>query len=119
MRARSILLAACLLLYCELPAHSRASSSQGKDDPWNAAHIAVLPAEIQQYIAHVCKGPAKAQHDFVSYNPQEHLWRINLEYLNCSSLGEFRRGNQCLDVDFIAVGSHFRLARKSFADCGF
>jgi hypothetical protein len=34
-------------------------------------------------------------------------------------LGEYRRGNQCLDVDFVAVGSHYRLASKHYADCGF
>jgi hypothetical protein len=34
-------------------------------------------------------------------------------------LGEYRRGNQCLDVDFVAVRSHFRLIRKHYADCGF
>jgi hypothetical protein len=34
-------------------------------------------------------------------------------------LGEFRRGNQCLDVDFVEAGQHFRLIRKSYADCGF
>jgi hypothetical protein len=34
-------------------------------------------------------------------------------------LGEYRRGNQCLGVDFVAVGSRFRLVRKQYADCGF
>lgn len=47
------------------------------------------------------------------------LAEVNLEYLRCDGLGEYRRGNQCLDVDFVAVGSHFRLIRKQYADCGF
>jgi hypothetical protein len=34
-------------------------------------------------------------------------------------LGEYRRGNQCLDVDFGAVGSRFQLVRRQYADCGF
>jgi hypothetical protein len=34
-------------------------------------------------------------------------------------LGEYRRGNQCLDVDFIAADSRFRLVSKQYRDCGF
>jgi hypothetical protein len=34
-------------------------------------------------------------------------------------LGEYRRGNQCLDVDFVAVNSRFRLVDKQYRDCGF
>jgi hypothetical protein len=33
--------------------------------------------------------------------------------------GEYRHGNQCLDVDFVEVGSHFRLASKRYRGCGF
>jgi hypothetical protein len=33
--------------------------------------------------------------------------------------GEYRHGNQCLDVDFVEVGLHFRLASKQFRSCGF
>jgi hypothetical protein len=57
--------------------------------------------------------------EFATYLPTEKRWRINLEYLRCNGLGEYRRGNQCLDVDFVAVGSHFHLARKSYAECGY
>ena len=116
---RSFLLALYVLLCSGLPGFSKGSGSPNKDDPWNAEHINILPREIRTYIAGICKGPARAQHDFANYYPQDHLWRINLEYLHCSGLGEFRRGNQCLDVDFVAVGSGYRLAKKHFADCGF
>lgn len=118
MTARIVLLASCLLLCSGLPAVSK-GSSVNKDDPWNPHHITGLPVEVRQYIAGICKGPARAQHDFATYLPQEKRWRINLEYLQCDGLGEFRRGNQCLDVDFVAVGSHFRLVKKSYAACGF
>ncbi|WP_426412900.1 hypothetical protein [Bradyrhizobium ganzhouense] len=91
-----------------------------KHDPWDAHHISDLPLEVRQYIAGLCKGPAAAQHDFATYNPQEHRWRINIEYLNCQGLARgFREGNQCLDVDFVEVGSHYHLARKTYAACGF
>lgn len=96
------------------------AGSLNKHDPWDPHHISNLPPEVRQYIAGLCKGPAAAQHDFATYNPQEHRWRINIEYLNCEGLArDFRQGHQCLDVDFVEVGSHYRLARKSFADCGF
>jgi hypothetical protein len=89
----------------------------------NLVHCHRNPAlEVRHYIADICKGPPRAQHDFASYNPQEKRWRINLEYLECNGghgLEEYRRGSQCLDVDFVAVGSHWRLARKAYADCGF
>jgi hypothetical protein len=118
MTVRTLLLALCLLLCAELPALSKGSAGN-KHDPWDPHHIDNLPVEIRQYIARICKGPPSAQHDFATYSPHEKRWRINLEYLRCNDLGEYRRGNQCLDVDFVAVGSRFRLARKQYADCGF
>ena len=118
MTMRTSLLALFLLLCSVVTADSKGSAVY-KNDPWNAHHIDDLPAEIRQYIAAICKGPASAQTDFATYSPQEKRWRINIEYLRCEGLGEYRRGNQCLDVDFIAVGSRFRLARKDYRDCGF
>jgi hypothetical protein len=119
MTARTLLLALCLLLCSEMSAVSKGSAVI-RDDPLNPHHIDDLPAEIRQYIAGICKGPANAQHDFATYSPREMRWRINLEYLRCNGLGEYRRGNQCLDVDFVAVSSsRFRLVRKQYRDCGF
>ena len=118
MTVRILLLALVLLLCSQLPAISK-GSSVNHDAPLNSEHIAVLPPEVRSYVAGICHGPATAMHDFATYLPQEHRWRINLEYLHCNGLGEYRRGNQCLDVDFVAVGSHFRLASKHYAACGF
>ena len=115
---RSLALACALLLGGVLPAVSK-GSSVNRDDPWNPHHIAGLPVEVRQYIAGICKGAPRAQHDFATYLPQQKRWRINLEYLDCKGLAEFRRGNQCLDVDFVQVGSGFRLATKQYRDCGF
>jgi hypothetical protein len=95
------------------------ASEINHDDPWNPHHIDGLPADIRHYIAGICRGDARAQHDFATYNPSEKRWRINLEYLSCPGLEGYRKGNQCLDVDFIELGSHFRLARKEFRSCGF
>jgi hypothetical protein len=117
MAVRRFLLAAGLVLCGVLPALPKGSAVI-KDDPWNPHHIEGLPVEVRQYIAAICKGPSRAQHDFATYSPQEKRWRINLEYLQCSG-SEYRRGNQCLDVDFVAVGSHFRLFSKHYADCGY
>jgi hypothetical protein len=118
MIVRTLLLALCLLLCRELPAVSKGSAAN-KEDPWDPRHIDNLPAEIRQYITGICKGPARAQHDFATYSPREKRWRINLEYLRCNGLGEYRRGNQCLDVDFVEVGSRFRLSERKYRDCGF
>ena len=118
MKVPASLLAMCLLLCSELPAFSKSSASN-KDDPWNRDHIENLPVNIRQYIAGMCKGPPSAQHEFATYSPHEKRWRINLEYLRCNGLGVYRRGNQCLDVDFVEVGSRFRLASKQYRDCGF
>jgi len=119
MTVRTLLLAVCLLLCSEHPAVSR-SSAGGKDHPWNPDHISTLPFEVREYIAGICKGPPSAQHEFATYSPYEKRWRINLEYLQCDGRpSEYRRGNQCLDVDFIDVGSRFRLAGKQYRDCGF
>jgi len=118
MTVRTLLLALCLLLCSELPAVSKGSAAN-KDDPWDPHHIDTLPAEVRHYIAGICKGPASAQHDFATYSPREKRWRINLEYLRCNGLGEYRRGNQCLDVDFVEVGSRFRLSERKYRDCGF
>ena len=111
MTVRTLSLALCLLLCSELSAFSKAGSVH-KNEPWDPHHIDDLPTEIREYIAGICKGPARAQHDFATYSPREKRWRINLEYLRCEGLGEYRRGNQCLHVDFLDVGSHFRLAKK-------
>jgi hypothetical protein len=118
MTDRTLLVALCLLL-CNEPSALSKGSSVGKDDPWNPSHIDSLPADIRQYIAGLCKGSPRAQHDFATFSPQEKRWRINLEYLQCDGLGEYRRGNRCLDVDFVEAGSRFRLARKEYRDCGF
>lgn len=115
MIVRILLLACSFLLASEPPA----SSFPSKDDPWNPQHIDVLPPDIRHYIEAICKGPAKAQHDFATYSPTERRWRINLEYLLCDGLRDFRRGHQCVDVDFIQVGSRFRLASKRYRECGF
>ena len=118
MLIRTLIFGISLLLSSALPAASRGSAGSG-DGPWNSHHIDVLPAEVRQYIAKLCKGPAMAQHDFATYSPAEKRWRINIEYLQCEGLGEFRRGHQCIDVDFVEMGSHFRLANRQYRDCGF
>jgi len=118
MLLRTLFLAISLLVLSTLPAASKAGGSV-KDDPWNPEHINTLPAEVRQYIGTICKGPAAAQHDFATYSPIEKRWRINIEYLRCEGLGEFRRGHQCIDVDFVEVGSHFRFASRQYRECGF
>ena len=107
-----------IFLVCAPIAASKASDIN-KDDPWNPHHIDGLPADVRHYIASICKGPARAQHDFATYNPTERRWRINLEYLSCPGLEGYSRGKACLDVDFVEIGSHFRLAGKQFRDCGY
>ncbi|MBR0799972.1 hypothetical protein JQ615_31860 [Bradyrhizobium jicamae] len=112
-------LLACGLLLCSVGG-AASRGGFGNDDPWSPHHIDDLPIEVRKYIATICKGPAAAQHDFATYLPQDRRWRINLEYLRCDGLdGSFRRGDQCLDVDFVEVGSHYRLARRQYRSCGF
>lgn len=117
MIVRVMLLVAIALLWSELPATSRGAGV--RDEPWNPHHLDNLPSEIRQYISKICRGPARAQHDFATFSPRESRWRINLEYLQCDGLFEFRRDHKCLDVDFVSVNSRFRLARKHYADCGY
>jgi hypothetical protein len=118
MIVRILLLAISLLLSSEFPVSSKGSAVI-HDEPYNAHHIDDLPAEVRHYIAKICKGPASAEHDFATYSPREKRWRINLEYLHCEGLGTYRKGSQCLDVDFVADGSHFRLRDKGYRDCGY
>jgi hypothetical protein len=118
MLSRIVLLALSLLLSSVLPAASK-GSSPFKDDPWNSHHLDDLPPDIRDYVARICRGPAAAQHDFATWSPRERRWRINLEYLQCTGMGEFRRGKQCLDVDFVEDGPHFRVSAKQYRDCGF
>jgi hypothetical protein len=118
MIARILLLAAMILVSREIPATAKGSAVV-HDDPFNSHHIDDLPADVRQYIAGICKGPASAHHDFATYSPHEKRWRINLEYLRCNGLGEYRRGNQCVDVDFIEVGNRYRLSSKAYRDCGY
>lgn len=115
MIVRTLLLSCSLLLASKL----LAVGSPFTDHPYNPRHIDQLPPQIRNYIATICKGPAKAQHHFGTYSPAERRWRIHLEYLRCDGLSDFRREHQCLDVDFIQVGSRFRLASKQFRDCDF
>jgi len=117
MTARIILLAISLLCCSGMSANSK-GSSVANDKPWNPHHIDDLPADIRHYIAGICRGPASAQHDFATYSPLEKRWRINLEYLHCNGLGAYRRENQCLDVDFIGLGTHV-VVRKQYRNCGF
>src|SRR5262249_9613370 len=113
-----LLLALCLLFCGELPALCKGSAVV-KDAPWDPHHISDLPTEVRQYITSICKGPARAQHDFAVYLPHEKRWRINLEYLDCNGKGEYRRGDQCLDVDFVDKGLRFQFADKQYRKCGF
>ena len=116
---RTVLLAICVLLLSEAPAAPKSGGGANKHDLFDSHHIDNLPPEVRQYITSICKGAPVAQHDFATYSPTEKRWRINMEYLHCNGLGEYRRGNECLDVDFVAVGSHYHLARKAYAACGF
>lgn len=118
MKVRTQIVAIALLVGGIVPASAR-STGTNDDGPWSGHHIQALPVEVQRYIASICKGPPHAQHDFATYSPAQRRWRINLEYLHCDGLGEYRRGNQCMDVDFQETGAHFRLVKKAFADCGF
>lgn len=118
MTMRVFSLTAVLLIVGALPAAPKGSAVI-HDDPYNPHHIDDLPVEVRQYIAGICKGPASAQHEFATYSPREKRWRINLEYLHCNGLGEYRRGDQCLDVDFIEVGTHYRLGSKAYRECGY
>jgi hypothetical protein len=118
MIVRTLLLTTTILLSGVLSAVSKGSNVI-HDDPYNPHHIDDLPADVRQYIASICKGPAAARHDFAVYLPNQRRWRINLEYLSCSGLGEYRRGNQCLDVDFVEMGMRYRLASKTYRDCGY
>jgi hypothetical protein len=56
MRARTLLLALCLLLCGELPAFAKGSAVH-KEDTWDPHHIDNLPVEVRQYIDGICKGP--------------------------------------------------------------
>jgi hypothetical protein len=118
MTTQSVSWAAVLLVCSALPAAPKGSAVI-HDDPYNPHHISDLPSEVRRYIEAICRGPARAEHDFATYSPRERRWRINLEYLQCEGLVGFRRGNQCLDVDFIEVGSGFRLGSKQYRECGF
>jgi hypothetical protein len=91
----------------------------GASAPTACAPELAMPADVRQYIARICKDEASAAHDFATYSPRVKRWRINLEYLRCNGLGEYRRGNQCLDVDFIEVGTRYRLGTKVYRDCGY
>jgi len=118
MIARILLLTSAILISSELPVASMGSNVV-HDDPYNPHHIDDLPAKVRQYISHICKGPARARHEFAVYFPRGKRWRINLEYLSCNGLSEYRRGNQCLDVDFVEVGARYRLASRIYRDCGY
>jgi hypothetical protein len=109
LAVRIVLLASSILLSSALPAACKGSIPH-RDDPWD--HIDDLPSEVRQHIAGICKGHSGAQHDFAIYSPREKRWRINLEYLRSSGLREFRRGNQCLDADFVGWDRIFVLAQN-------
>ncbi|MGF6425499.1 hypothetical protein ABIE91_000719 [Bradyrhizobium elkanii] len=118
MTIRAPSLTLCLVLLSIPPALSNGSVGN-KHDPLDHNHVDNLPPDVRRYVAGICKGMPVAHHDFATYSPQENRWRINLEYLQCGVIGEYRRGNQCMDVDFVAEGAHFRLVRKTYAACGF
>lgn len=115
MRKQALLLASALLACPSV--HAR---SINKGDPWDPSHINNLPVIVRDYVSTICKGPPRAQRDFATYNPQERRWRLNIEYLRCAGLApNFRQGGNCLNVDFVDVGSGYRLARKQYAECGY
>lgn len=116
MRTQALLTLSLLIAACPMAQ----AASINKDDPWNPQHISNLPTEVRSYISSICKGPPKAQHDFATYNPQEHRWRINIEYLRCDGLAHnYRKGRECLNIDFVQAGTGYRMASKSYAECGY
>jgi hypothetical protein len=106
-------------MFFTAPIGASHASEINREGVWDPRHIDNLPPDVRHYISNICKGPARAQHDFATYLPSEHRWRINLEYLHCDGLERYRQDNQCLDVDFVEKGSHFLLASKEFRACGY
>jgi hypothetical protein len=117
MAMRTLSLAAVLLfcgIYSAFP-----WGNVSKDDPWVLTILKICPPRFGNTSQASAKGRREPN---MILQPTHHSRGVGGSIWNISTArawGEFRRGNQCLDVDFVEVGSRFRIASKQYRDCGF
>jgi hypothetical protein len=89
-----------------------------QDTPWNRDHIERLPSDVRYAVFRMCRDRPMASRYFATYLNQAKIVRLHFEDLRCEGGREFRMGHDCLREEFVAIGSHYRLARTYYDKCG-
>ena len=92
-------------------------SSSSHDDPWNPDHVDRLPVDVRNAVLRICGGQGRAAHYFATYLNHARTVRLHYENLRCNGEQSFRRGDSCLHEEFVALGTHYRLAKHYYARC--
>lgn len=87
------------------------------DDPSNPFHIDQLPPDVRTSVLQMCRNLPRAGHYFATYLNNAKLVRLHFEYFQCEDRRQFRMGQNCLRKEFIAIGSHYRIAKTYYAPC--
>jgi hypothetical protein len=93
-------------------------SLPAQDTGWNRDHIERLPSDVRYALLRMCRDRPIASRYFATYLNQSKIVRLHFEDLQCEGGYEFRVGRDCLREEFVAVGSHYRLARTYYDKCG-
>ena len=108
-----------LIVSCLTQSNALARGSfPAQDTPWNRDHIERLPSDVRDAVFRMCRDRPTASRYFATYLNQSKIVRLHFEDLRCEGGREIRMGRDCLREEFVAMGSHYRLARTYYDKCG-
>ena len=102
------------LVVAVVSSQAMARGGAHSEDPWAAAHIDGLPAEVRQVIsrqAQACGAKLAAQHAFTRSISagNTRLIAVHYEHTNCANRGALCTGQGCLHQVYVSTGRGYRL----------
>jgi len=108
-----------LLLLCT---QSNALAKPGgfqRDPPFSSERIDQLPSEVRSAIRQMCAAGPTAEHYFATYLDNGRIIKLHFEDFRCGGLEAARRGaDRCLRKEFVRSGTHYRLSKTYYGQCG-
>ena len=107
-----------LLVLCgQSSALARAAGFQ-RDPPFSSKRIDQLPSEVQSAVRHMCGARPTAANYFATYLENARIIKLHFEDLSCGEGQTYRTSDGCLREEFVRSGTHYRLFKAYYAQCG-
>lgn len=117
--ARPVTLVLLFLAGTQSTALAKADGFQ-RDAPFDAGRIDRLPLDVRSAIRHRCAANPSAEHYFATYLDNTRVVKLHYEDFRCGGMptsgGE--AGGRCLRQEFVRSGTHYRLSRSYYGQCG-